>query len=119
VTKTHVTIISLLLGLAVVLGLAAAVRTTGLAGQQATASAGALGARQQRLDRLNANLRHALASRPPALPAIATAPATTAPRIRFVRPSPIEVPSSSFEEHDDHGDDGGHGDDERYEGFDD
>ncbi len=112
-TKTHVTIISLLLAVAVVLGLAAAIRTTGLVGPQATTSAGALKARQQRLDRLQVELRRALANRPPALPAAATTPRGVAPRVQFVAPSVIAAPRSSFEEHDDHEDD------EQYEGFDD
>lgn len=100
-TKTHVTIISLLLGLAVVLGLAAAIRTTGLSTQQASAGTGALEARQQRLDRLQTELRRALASRPPALPAARPASRAVAPSVTYVRPLAAVAPSSSSDEDED------------------
>lgn len=101
-SKTNVTIISLLLGLAVVLGLAAAMRTTGLATQQASAGAGTLEARQQRLDRLQAELRRALASRPPALPAARPASRAVAPRVTYVRPTSVVVPQSPSGEDEEH-----------------
>lgn len=114
-TKTHATLISLLLGLAVVLGMFAAVRTTSLAARSSSADTASVVQRQQRLNRAEAQLRHALARRPPTLPAASRRPApVAAPRIAYVRPAPIVAPPASSG---DHGDDEEHGAEK--EGFDD
>jgi hypothetical protein len=97
--KTHTTLIALLLGLAVTLGLVAALRTTALAPDSSAASAASITARQQRLDRAEAQLRRALARRPPALPAAVGPAPTAAPRITYVRPAPIVVTKSAHGEH--------------------
>lgn len=108
-TKTHVALISLLLGLAVVFGLFAAVRTTSLVARSSSASTGSVIARLQRLNRVEAQLHRALARRPPSLPAARPALPVVAPRVTYVRPAPIVIPRASSE---------GHGD-EAEEGFDD
>jgi hypothetical protein len=103
VTKRHALAISLLLGLAVVVGVLATVRTTGLAQRSSSASAETVSARKQRLDRLQAQIQQALANRPPALPAARSTPATQAPRITYVR-AERAVAAASFED-DEHEDD--------------
>jgi len=70
----------------------AATRTAGLgAASQAHSSDTTIAARQQRLNRVEASLRKALADRPPALPALPAAPAAAAPRVVYHRPAPIVV----------------------------
>lgn len=108
-TRTHTTLISLFLGLAVVLGVLAAIRTTALATRPNAASAVSITARQQRLNRAEAQLRRALTRRPPALPTSLRASPAAATRITYVRPAPIVVPSASGEEHGDHEDESGEG----------
>lgn len=107
-TKTHALLISLLLGLAVVLGLFAAVRTTSLMAQASAPSASASGviARRQRLDRLEARLQRALARRPPALPASRRSAPAAAPLVTYVRPAPIVIPRASSDEHGEETDEG-------------
>jgi hypothetical protein len=122
VRSTHRTIIAVILGLAIVAGLFGLTRTLDLGAAttpSATASPAALAKSSHRLDRVEATLRHARASRPPALPTIpkypASAPAPTsvvnsAPaqpavqRVTYVRPPPhvVIVPRAGGE-----GDDGG------------
>jgi hypothetical protein len=105
VKKRHAILISLLLGVAVVLGVMATVRTTGLAQSSSFASPAALSAGRQRLDLLQAQIRRARASHPPALPAAPrSVTSAVAPRVRYVRAEPINVvPSKPQYEHDDEG----------------
>lgn len=109
-SKAHAILISLLLGVAVVLGAFAAVRTTSVAAEQSSASAESIAVRQQRLDNVEAQLRRSLASRPPALPAASSASAGIAPRVTYVRAPSI---AASFATSDEHGDE--YGEDEGYE----
>ena len=111
-TRTHTTLISLILGLVVVLGVLAAIRTTALATRPKAVDAASITARQQRLNRSEAQLRQALARRPPALPTALRASPAAATRITYVRPAPIVVPSASFAEHGDEGHEGGEGSDD-------
>jgi hypothetical protein len=126
--RTHAVILSLFLGMAAGAGALAAVQTAHL-GQSSSAAAsasktqtGALRARTKLLDRQQAELRRALAKRPPRLPKVpkfapVAAPAApqvpapvsipasataSAPRVRYVRPAPIVVVK-----HRPHGDDQG------------
>jgi hypothetical protein len=96
--KIHVAAVAVTLALASVFGIVAATRTAGLgAAAHATASGtpgATIAARQQRLDRLEASLRKALADRPPALPAVPSTPAAVAapaPRVVYHRSAPIVV----------------------------
>jgi len=108
-SKAHAILISLLLGVAVVLGAFAAVRTTSLAAEQSSASAESIAVRQQRLDTVEAQLRRSLARRPPALPATSSAP-VGAPRVTYVRAPSIAASSATSDEHGD-----SHSEDEGYE----
>jgi hypothetical protein len=126
--KTHVFLISMLLGLATAAGAVALVRSVQLghaASAQASSKAAATSAwvakRNRALDQAEIALRQALRKAPPKLPKIphfkavspspapsagyASAPAA-APAVRYVRAAPIVVVK-----HRHHGDDGG-GDDE-------
>jgi hypothetical protein len=99
VTKAHAALISLLLGTAVVLGMFAALRTTSLAAEPSSAGAPAIAARQERLNRVEAQLQRALEGRPPALPAARAASPGVAPRVAYVRAAPIPVARASYEQH--------------------
>jgi hypothetical protein len=128
--KIHVFLIALALGVAAVLGVAAATRTTALraaARPHTTTAAQAIAARAHRLDRLQVALRRSLRAKPPALPpvptAVAPAPAlaaaartAAAPRIVYRRPAPIVVIKhhanhDSKSDHHEPGDGGGEGGD--------
>jgi hypothetical protein len=98
VTKAHAALISLLLGTAVVLGMFAALRTTSLAAEPSSAGAPAIAARQERLNRVEAQLQRALEGRPPALPAARAASPGVAPRVAYVRAA-IPVARASYEQH--------------------
>ena len=108
-SKAHAVLISLLLAAAVVFGAFAAVRTTSLGAEQSSASGENIAARQLRLDNVEAQLRHALAQRPPALPATSSASTRITPRVTYVR-SPSAVSSVAYDEHGD-----AYGEDEGYE----
>jgi hypothetical protein len=96
--RKHAFLISLVLGLAAVVGLVAGLRTVGHAPPSAGAarvSTAAIVRRQHTLDRLEASLRRSLAQRPPKLPPlpsaatpVAAAP-VRAPQVLYVRPKPI------------------------------
>jgi hypothetical protein len=101
VTKGHAALISLLLGIAVVLGMLATTRTTGLAQGTTVASPATLLAREDRLDRLQAQIREARTSRPPALPSLPAASTSAAPRVRYVRPAPVVLTSGAAGQHED------------------
>jgi hypothetical protein len=128
--KIHVFLIALALGIAAVLGVAAATRTTALraaARPHTTTAAQAIAVRAQRLDRLQASLRRSLRAKPPALPpvpavaqpapalaAAAPAAAAAAPRIVYRRPAPIVVVKHHANSESDHrelSDGGGEGGD--------
>jgi hypothetical protein len=91
--RIHVLGAALLLGLAAVLGLLAATRTTGLAtNARRQTSDAVIAARVRRLNEVELALRRALQDRPPALPPTpgSTAPAAAAgPRVVYRRPAPI------------------------------
>jgi hypothetical protein len=93
--RKHATRIALLLAVAVVAGLFAAVRTSGLAGaSRATATTALVQARTTQLDRVEATLRGQVAAanatlaraRTSSAPTAAAAPAQ---RVVYVRPAPI------------------------------
>ncbi len=81
--KRHTLAISLLLGIAVVAGAFAAVRTIGVIGgtssAAATTSEATITAREEALDQWQADLETALAKKPPELPAIPEVAAPAAP----------------------------------------
>ncbi|HEY1368198.1 MAG TPA: hypothetical protein VGF23_13820 [Gaiellaceae bacterium] len=92
--RMHVAAVAVILAVASVFGVVAAAHTAGLgAAARASTPAAAIAGRQQRLDRIEASLRKALADRPPALPAVPSAPtaAAPAPRVVYHRPAPIVV----------------------------
>ena len=109
--RRHVTVISLFLAFALVLGMFATLRTTQLgASSTPTVSAAQIAQRNRQLDRVEASLRKAARQKPPALPTLPAAPtrlaATAAPQqVIYVRPKPIVhvVHRSGEREHD-----GGH-----------
>jgi hypothetical protein len=109
VPKAHTVLISLLLAAAVVSGAFAAVRTTSLGAQRSSVSGKSIAARQQRLDNVDAQLRHALAQRPPVLPATLSASSGITPRVKYVR-APSALSSVASDEHGD-----AYGEDEGYE----
>ena len=101
----HRTALAAILGLAVVAGLLGLTRTLDLGAAQKTtrpAGASSLARRSHQLDRVEASLGRARASRPPVLPTIPTYPAespagrSVAPRspirqVTYVRPPPHVV----------------------------
>jgi hypothetical protein len=99
--RKHALLVSLLLGLAAVVGLVAGLRTVGHASPAASAShvsTAAIVRRQHTLDRLEASLRRSLAQRTPKLPPVpsgsapvAAAVPVRAPQVLYVRPKPIVV----------------------------
>jgi hypothetical protein len=92
--RRHATVIALLLGLAVLLGTFAAIRTTHLGAASRAATDTRIAAQERRLAAAERSLGHALAHAP-ASPATAKAPNTV-----YVRPAPIVVHLHR------HGDDG-------------
>ena len=116
--RRHTLAISLLLGLTVVAGAFAAVRTSGVIGGSepaaATASDSGIAAREDALDRWQLELEQALAEKPPKLPAVPEVPVATAPaqQVVTVQAAPAAGGEDSryeddddYEEGDDHGDD--------------
>lgn len=111
-SKAHATLISLLLAAAVVLGMFAAVRTTSLGAERSSAGGESIAARQQRLASGEAQLRRALARRPPALQPASASASVLAPRVRFVRSPSIPVshmssgePGEQYEQYEGQSDD--------------
>lgn len=101
--KRHASVIALLLGLAVLLGTFATMRTTHLGAASRSATDARIAAQTQRLSAAERSLRRALAARParPATPRASQAPqASQAPKTVYVRPAPIVVHLRH------HGDDG-------------
>jgi hypothetical protein len=106
--RITVTIVAGLLAAAAVLGAVAVTHTVSLGAARTHAGDAAVLARAKQLDRFEASLQHALARRPPALPAVPKPPAAPAPtlqaqpRVVYRRPPAIVVVR-----HTHHGDDGG------------
>lgn len=94
--RRHATIISAFLALAVVLGVAAMLRTSG--DGAGTASAGELAARNAQLDRYESQLRTAANARPPAL---AAAAASEPQRVVYMR-APQTAQLGHGDDHDGH-----------------
>lgn len=110
--RRHATIISVFLALALVLGVAAMLRTSGDGAR--AASAGELAARNAQLDRYQSQLRAAASARPPAVPAAAAGAAREPQRVVYVRAAQA-VETGHRDDGDDHdgherGDDGEHHD---------
>ena len=118
--KIHVLVISAIVGLGSIVGLATAAQTAGIGrpeGQQA--SPAEIAAREQKLERTQASLRAALQKKPPALPAVPSSGSASTPRAASpVRTGPIAV-DSSRSSHDDHDDDDDDDDDDEFEHEDD
>jgi hypothetical protein len=116
-SRTHILITALALGLAAVLGVLALGRTLGLGAASSHANNAIVAKRSHQLDRFEAALRRQLrnmpsvpavapAVAPPATPALispAAPPAVGAQRVLYVRPKPIVVTV-----HRTHGGDDGH-----------
>jgi hypothetical protein len=83
--RRHATVIALLLGVAVLLGAFAVIRTTHLGAAARAASDARIAAQQRRLAVAERSLQHALAG----LPASSARP--KAPKTVYVRPAPIVV----------------------------
>lgn len=96
-SKSHIALISGLLALAAVVGTVAATRTVSLGSANRQSTNATVAARTKQLDRLQAALQRALATKPPAR----AAAAPSAPRVVYHRPPPIVVVK-----HVHHGDDG-------------
>jgi hypothetical protein len=92
--KTHATVIALILGLAVVLGLFAALRTMQLGAAARTATSASIAVQQRQLTAAEQALRRTLAQKP-------AAAGHATPRTVYVRPAPIIVHLHHY------GDDGG------------
>lgn len=112
-SRRHVTVISLFLASALVLGMFATLRTTQLSpGSTPKVSAAQIAQRSRQLDRVEASLRRAARQQPPALPALPAAPtrlAAAAPqRVVYVHPKPIV---HVIHRHGEHENDGGGFDD--------
>jgi hypothetical protein len=104
VNRRHVTVISLMLALALALGVASVLRTVSLGGP-GTATAGELAAQNAQLSRYEAQLRAAAQQRPPAL----TAAAAEAPE-QVVYALPQQAIEAEHGDHDDDLHESGHGD---------
>ena len=113
--KIHATVVALILGVSGALGVAAVTRTAGLRAPAAGGvSDSAIAARAQRLAKVERQIARARRDKPPALPAVPAARASTPAQRQAVvyrRPVPVVVMASSghHESEDEHDDDGGHG----------
>ena len=103
-SRTHATVLAVLLALNAVVGTVALARTLHLGQASHTASNVLVAKRAAQLDRFEASLKAQLAKKPPALPkvppastvsaapATSAAPAAAAPQVvRYVRPAPIII----------------------------
>ncbi len=110
-SRKHAFVISIALGLAAIVGATAALRTAQLGAPAAVTkpAATSLSARAHAVDRQEAALRRALATRPPKLPAVPAVPAS--PARPALAPTTVRVvQSASFGSG--HGDDDDGGDDD-------
>ena len=109
--KSHLTILALLFAVSAVLGAVAVTRTTHLGAASRAAENSTVAAQTHQLSAYAATLQKQLKSKPPALPAIPKAPASSAsaaapPRIVYQQPPPVVV---TVHHHSDDGSDGGGG----------
>lgn len=106
--KAHLTILAALFAASAVLGAVAVTRTTHLGSASRTARDKAFAAQTHQLNAYAASLNKQLRSRPPALPAVpkahASSGATATPRIVYQQPPPVVV---TVHHHGDDGSDGG------------
>ena len=121
--RSHALLLALLLGVAAVAATFAVLSTTslGMSAKAAPATSSArIAARNAKLDKAEAALRHALKKRPPALPALpkrvkaqphvvqVAAPAPAAQQVATSAPAPVSSePSSDDGGHESGSDDGG------------
>lgn len=111
--KIHVLVISLIVGVGSMIGLATAARSSGIGQPEAKqASPAEIAAREQKLELAQASLRRALSKKPPALPAATSSVGGSAPRPSSGRATPVAVSSSSSSTHDDDDDGAEHEDDD-------
>jgi len=106
--RIHALFIAFALAGAATFGVLAATRTTGLGASARAASNATIGARERKLDRLDAALRKALAERPPALPTSAPRAPQQRQQVVYRRPAPVVVVRSGSGHEDEH-----EGEDER------
>ncbi len=100
--RKHALVIAVLLGLAMLLGSYAAIRTAAFSTASATSTNAVISARQQRLDRAEQQLKAALARKPPALSATPVpASRPVAQKVEYVRPAPIVITRPSAHREDD------------------
>jgi len=97
-SRTHATVLAVLLALNAVVGTVALARTLHLGQASHKASNVLVAKRAAQLDRFEASLKAQLAKKPPALPkvppasTVSAAPAAAAPQVvRYVRPAPIII----------------------------
>ena len=119
--KIHVLVISAIVGLGAIVGLATAAQSAGIGRPEAQqASPAEIAAREQKLERTQASLRAALQKKPPPLPAVPDSGSVSAPRAASsVRAAAPVAVSSSRSSHDDHDDDDDDDDDDEFEREDD
>ena len=112
--KIHVLVISAIVGLGSMVGLATAAHNAGIGQPEAQQSSPAeIAAREQKLERTQASLRAALGKKPPALPAAPSSASVSAPGAASTgRANPVAVSSSSSSTHDDDDDEFEHEDDD-------
>lgn len=111
--KIHVLVISAIVGLGAIVGLATAAQSAGIGRPKAQQTPPAeIAAREQKLESTQASLRTALEKKPPALPATPSSGSVSAPGAASTgRANPVAVSSShdddddEFEHEDDDGDD--------------
>ena len=109
--RKHVTGIALLLALAIVAGMFALVRTTGIASSNTRAATDTLvQARTRQLDQYEAGLRSKIAQLNADLSTKTAPTAAAAQRIVYVRPAPIVRTVQRSHENEDSGSEGGHDD---------
>ena len=104
--KIHVLVISAIVGLGSIIGLATAAQSAGIGRPEAQqASPAEIAAREQKLERTQASLRAALQKKPPALPAAPSSGSASAPRAASSGPA-APIAASSTHDDDDDDDDG-------------
>ena len=102
--RKHIAVVSILLALAVVLGMVAALRTAGLGAASHRAADAAYAARARQLNAFESKLRRELA-------ASTHAGAAPAPKVVYHRPPPVVVVQHTQRAGDGHEAEGGGGDD--------
>jgi hypothetical protein len=91
--RRHALVISIFLGIALLAGSFAAIRTTQLGAQATVVPAAQIAAKNRQLDRYEATLRREARTRPPSLPALpakaGSAGGSPAPQVIYQRPPAI------------------------------